>query len=236
MISPSVLPGPGLSSIHAKRTKATLFDLDGVVVFTDKYHYLAWKELSDENHWSFSEEINHGCRGIPRLASLEVILRHNKVEATPEQKLAWADRKNRRYVGLLRTISADDLYPGVLPFLESLRQRGMKIGLCSSSRNARMVLENLNLTRLFDAVVTGDDIARAKPDPEIFCLGARRLGVEPDVCVVFEDAPSGIAAAIAAGMKSIGVGSPELLSNAPAIIQDYSKIDLEALIETGLPA
>jgi len=215
------------------KIEAALFDLDGVVVFTDKYHYLAWKELSDENGWSFSEEINHGCRGVPRMESLEVILRHNKVELTPAQKTIFADRKNRRYVELLQTINQDDIYPGVVAFLQNLRSKGLKIGLCSSSRNAKLVLENLNLAQWFDAVVTGDEIAKAKPDPEIFLTGACRLGVDPSACVVFEDAPAGIDAALAAGMKCIGVGSPELLTNAPATITDYGEIHLETLIQTG---
>ena len=215
------------------KIEAALFDLDGVVVFTDKYHYLAWKELSDENGWSFSEEINHGCRGVPRMESLEVILRHNKVELTPAQKTIFADRKNRRYVELLQTINQDDIYPGVVAFLQNLRSKGLKIGLCSSSRNAKLVLENLDLAQWFDAVVTGDEIAKAKPDPEIFLTGACRLGVDPSACVVFEDAPAGIDAALAAGMKCIGVGSPELLTNAPATITDYGEIHLEALIQTG---
>lgn len=214
--------------------KAALFDLDGVVVFTDKYHYLAWKELSDENGWSFSEEVNHGCRGVPRMESLEVILRHNRLTLSDEQKTAFADRKNRRYIELLQTIGPDDIYPGVVPFLHSLKARGLKIGLCSSSRNAKMVLENLDLLPLFDAVVTGAEVSRAKPDPEIFLLGASRLNVNPGNCVVFEDAPSGVEAALAAGMKCVGVGSAELLANATTHLTDYSKFDFETMGRTSL--
>ena len=216
-----------------QKIQAALFDLDGVVVFTDKYHYLAWKELSDENGWHFTEEINHGCRGVPRMESLEVILRHNKVELSHVKKMEFADRKNKRYVELLQTIDENDIYPGVVPFLKSLRERGLKIGLCSSSRNAKLVLDNLDLSKWFDAVVTGDEVAKSKPDPEIFLLGATRLGVNPDVCVVFEDAPSGVESALAAGMKCIGVGSPDLLKTAPVTIKDYAEIDLNALIQSG---
>ena len=212
-----------------------LFDLDGVVVFTDKYHYLAWKEMSDEKGWDFSEEINHSCRGVPRMESLEVILRHNRVEISPEEKQTLADHKNRRYVELLQNIGSDDIYPGVVAFLEAIKQKGLKTGLCSSSRNAKLVLDNLNLSHWFDAVVTGDEIRNAKPDPEIFLLGACRLGIEPKLCVVFEDAPAGVASALAAGMKCVGVGSRSLLAEAPDVIADYAEIDLDALIETGLP-
>ncbi|MDD5348571.1 MAG: beta-phosphoglucomutase [Chthoniobacteraceae bacterium] len=217
-----------------KKIQAALFDLDGVVVFTDKYHYLAWKELSDENGWDFSEEINTGCRGVPRMESLEVILRHNRVELSHEQKTALADRKNRRYVELLRTIGPADIYPGVVPFLKTLREKGLRTGLCSSSRNAKLVLENLKLAPLFDRVVTGDEVAKAKPNPEIFLLGASRLGMESAACVVFEDAPSGVDAALAAGMSCVGVGSAEQLPLAPSHIQDYCEIDMDALIQTGL--
>jgi beta-phosphoglucomutase len=216
-----------------RKTEAILFHLDGVVVFTDKYHYRAWKELSDENGWFFSEEINDDCRGVPRMESLEVILRYNNVELSDEKKAALADRKNRRYVELLQGIGEDDIYPGVVSFLEELRESGLKIGLCSSSRNAKLVLENLDLTRFFDAVVTGDEIVKAKPNPEIFLTGASRLGVEPDACVVFEDAPAGIDAALAAGMKCVGVGFSTLLGAAPFSVKEYREINLQSLIQTG---
>lgn len=212
-----------------QKIRAALFDLDGVVVFTDKYHYLAWKELADRHGWHFNEEINNGCRGVPRMASLEVILCHNGVELPEAEKIKLADWKNRRYVELLGGICEDDVYPGVVPFLKSLRARGLATGLCSSSRNAKLVLESLGLAPLFDAVVTGEEIVHAKPDPEIFLLGAKRLGVDPSACVVFEDAPSGVDAALAAGMRCVGVGPAELLHHAHVTIQEYGRFDLDAL-------
>jgi beta-phosphoglucomutase len=205
--------------------QAALFDLDGVVVFTDRYHYLAWKELADRHGWAFSEEVNHGCRGVPRMESLEVILKHNRVQLPESEKQELADWKNLRYVEFLAKMSPDDLYPGVISFLVALRDGGMKVGLCSSSRNAQRVLDGLGIAHLFDAVVTGADILRAKPDPEIFLMGAERLGVEPRKCVVFEDAPSGVEAALAAGMQCIGVGPAELLSRAPLTILEYAELD-----------
>jgi len=213
--------------------KAILFDLDGVVVFTDKYHYLAWKELCDEQGWFFSEEINQGCRGVPRMASLEVILQHNNVVLSTEEKEKLADKKNRRYVELLQNIDENDVYPGVVPFLKNLRAMGLKIGLCSSSKNARLVLNNLNLTSLFDAIVTGDEVTFAKPNPEIFLTGAKRLGVDPKECIVFEDAEAGIEAGLAAGMRCVGVGTPDLLPNAPITIKEYGEINLKTLIQDG---
>lgn len=213
--------------------RAALFDLDGVVVFTDRYHYLAWKELADRRGWDFDEEINNLCRGIPRMASLEVILGHNRIELSPPEKESLADWKNRRYVELLGDIGPADIYPGVVPFLESLREKDLRTGLCSSSRNARLVLKNLGLDPLFDTVVAGDEISRAKPDPEIFLLGASRLGVEPSACVVFEDAPSGVEAALAAGMKCVGVGPADLLARAPVTLLDYREIDFGSLTGIG---
>jgi beta-phosphoglucomutase len=208
---------------------AALFDLDGVVVFTDKYHYLGWKKVSDENGYEFNEKLNDLCRGVPRMASLEVILGHNRVTLSQSEKEVLADRKNRYYVELLQSICADDLYPGVIDFLKKLRARGVKIGLCSSSRNAGLVLDRLELTAYFDAVVTGADIRHAKPHPEIFLLGASRLDTPPEKCVAFEDAPAGVDSALAAGMPCIGIGTPDLLPQATQVIQRYDQLDLNEL-------
>ncbi len=213
--------------------KAILFDLDGVIVFTDRYHYLAWKKMADERGWDFDEEVNNGCRGVPRMESLEVILRHNNVDLPEEEKEALAAKKNADYVKLLADINEEDVYPGAVEFLAKVRDAGVKIGLCSSSKNAVLVLDSLNLTQYFDAIVTGADIKNAKPDPEIFLLGAERTGVAPESCVVFEDAPSGVAGALAAGMKCVGVGTPDLLTEAPVTITDYATINLEALLADG---
>ncbi len=214
--------------------KAVLFDLDGVIVFTDKYHYLGWKKLAEEEGWDFDEELNNQLRGIPRMASLQVILDHNDVELSEEQKKACAERKNGYYQEMLRTeLNEDDLYPGALELIEKLRAEGVRLGLCSSSRNALTVLERLGLTGRFRAIVTGNEISRAKPAPQIFLLAADGLGVPPFHCLVFEDAESGVEAALAAGMKCIGVGTPEVLPNAPECVQDYEEVDVGALLDAG---
>jgi beta-phosphoglucomutase len=217
------------------KVEAVLFDLDGVIVFTDRYHYLGWKRLADEQGWAFDEAVNDGCRGVPRLASLEVILKHNGVELGEAEKEALAARKNGYYVELLGAMSAEDIYPGAVELLERLRTAGALIGLCSSSRNAVTVVRGLGLEQYFDVVVTGADIERAKPDPEIFLKGAALLGVEPGSCVVFEDAPSGVAAALAAGMSCVGVGTPDLLAEAPVTLTDYAQVDVASLLSTGHP-
>lgn len=215
--------------------RAVLFDLDGVVVFTDRYHYLAWKRLADEQGWQFDEELNHRLRGVPRMPALQIILDHNRVTIDDAEKELLASRKNDYYTQMIESINEGDLYPGALPFIEKLRVQGVKTGLCSSSKNARTVLDKLNLTRLFDTVVTGHDFSKAKPDPEIFLLAARRLGIPPFHCLVFEDAPSGIEAALAARMKAVGVGSKEVLADAPEVITRYDDVDMDALLDSGRP-
>ncbi len=213
--------------------RAVLFDLDGVVVFTDKYHYLGWKKVADEQGWDFDEEVNHGCRGVPRLASLQVILDHNKVELPQEEKERLAEIKNDYYKELLKQINEDDIYPGVVPFLEQLKSEGVRMAICSSSKNALPVLDALDLTKYFDAVITGNDIDNPKPDPEIFIKGAAAVNMHPFHCLVFEDAESGVEAAHAAEMKCIGVGPADRLPNATETMTDYAEIDLQALLDAG---
>lgn len=210
--------------------QGVLFDLDGVVVFTDKYHYLGWKKLADEHGWAFDEEVNHACRGVPRMASLQVILDHNGIDLPQAEKERLAEAKNGYYRDLLKTINEGDIYPGVLPFLEKLKAAGVRMAICSSSKNAMPVLEALRLAPFFDAVITGNDIEKPKPDPEIFLKGAAALGFPPERCLVFEDAESGVEAAHAAGMKCIGVGPPERLPNAKEWVTDYATLNIEDLL------
>jgi beta-phosphoglucomutase len=207
-----------------------LFDLDGVVVFTDKYHYLGWKKLADEKGWAFDEKVNNDCRGVPRLASLQVILDHNGIDLPQDEKERLADIKNEYYKELLKQISEEDVYPGGIDFLKKLKAQGLKLAICSSSKNAQTVLDALDLSGYFDAVVGGNDIVNPKPDPEIFLTGAQRLGLQPDECVVFEDAESGVEAALAAGMACIGVGPVERLGAANRCVTDYSVLEPAQLV------
>jgi beta-phosphoglucomutase len=213
--------------------KACLFDLDGVVVFTDKYHYLAWKQLSDEKKWKFDETLNHRLRGVARMDSLQIILDHNQVDIPEAEKIRLADIKNGYYVKLLEKINHQDEYPGAVNFIKAIRAKGIKTALCSSSKNGMMVLEALGLKDLFDTVITGHDIKKSKPDPEIFLLASTRLGVPPAECLVFEDAASGVEAALAAKMGCLGVGLKDLLPMAPDTFTKYEEIDVDCLIETG---
>lgn len=211
--------------------KAVIFDLDGVVVYTDAYHYKAWKRLADEEGWSFDESLNDQLRGVSRMASLQILLDHNGLSLPEQKKEELATRKNGYYKALLADIDDSALVDGSLDFIRALRKRGVLIGLGSSSRNAQMVLDRLGITELFDAVVTGHDITRSKPDPQIFLKGAQLLKVDPADCAVFEDAASGVEAAISGGMTAIGFGPSEGLDGAHIRVQSYQDIDPQELAD-----
>ena len=185
--------------------KAIIFDLDGVLTHTDQYHFQAWKELADELGIPFDEKVNHQLRGISRMDSLEVILRSYPGEL-PKDKKKYAEQKNQRYRELLSAMTPQDLEPEVKETLEILRQRGYKMGVGSSSKNARYILEKLGLEDFFDGVVDGNDVVQTKPDPEVFLKASRLLGVAPEQCLVIEDAKAGVEAALGAGMDCAGIG------------------------------
>ncbi len=214
--------------------EAVLFDLDGVIVFTDRYHRKSWEILAGRNGWKFSEDISRKLRGIPRMASLQVLLEYNGIDANDVQKAVFAGIKNDLYRQMLREeLNRGDLYPGVLELLAALRSRTIKTALCSSSENAREVIKRLAIEDFFDAVVSGCDIEAAKPDPEIFLLGAQKLQAEPDKCLVFEDAEAGILAAKAAGMQTIGVGKDYCVPGADDHVRNYDAIDIDRMLKTG---
>lgn len=205
--------------------RVVLFDLDGVVVLTDRYHYLAWKRLADEQGWAFDESVNNRCRGISRLASLRVILTHNELTLDRAEMERLANQKNVYYRESLAQMSARDLCSGVVAFFETLSAVGVRLAVCSSSRNARHVLDALQLTPFFEAILTGNDVAALKPHPEIFQKAAALLRVSPAECLVFEDAQSGVAAAHAAQMRCIGVGEAAQLPAAAICIPDFLPIN-----------
>lgn len=187
--------------------KGIIFDLDGVIVFTDKYHYQAWKAVADEMGVYFDEQINHRLRGVSRMDSLDIILeRYERAPLSQEEKNAIAEKKNNIYRELLQTMSPADVTDEVRDTLKELRNRGIKISLGSSSKNAQFILEKVELIDLFDAISDGTNITKSKPDPEVFLKGAEFLGLEPKDCVVVEDADAGIEAAVAGGMHPAGIG------------------------------
>lgn len=216
--------------------KAVLFDLDGVVVYTDAYHYQGWKRLADEEGWHFEESLSDQLRGVSRMPALQIILDHNGIDFPEDRKREMTDRKNGYYRELLKQVDETALVPGALDFIRALRDRGIRTGLGSGSKNARTVLDALEIAPLFEVIVTGEDITRSKPDPQIFLLGAERLGLDPGECVVFEDAVSGVEAANAAGMISVGFGPTEGLEQAQAdvLVPDYASIDVDAFVRGEL--
>jgi beta-phosphoglucomutase len=210
------------------RYQAVIFDLDGVITDTARYHYLAWKRLAETQGVHFDEEFNEHLKGIDRMGSLELILASAKRSYTQEEKLALADEKNQHYVRLIASMSPADLLPGAVQALDACRAAGLKIGLASVSKNAFAVLEMLGITGKFDYVVDAAKIARGKPDPEIFLKAASELGVSPERCLGVEDAVAGVASIKAAGMTALGIGDPAVLAQADKVIPDLSHFDLAA--------
>jgi kojibiose phosphorylase len=187
--------------------QAVLFDLDGVVVSTDEFHYLAWKQLADEEGIYFDHDINHRLRGVSRMASLDILLERAAKTYSAAEKEAMATRKNETYRKLLEKLTPRDILPGVMVLLEELKDLGVKAAIASSSRNTPMILRRIGLTNRFDAVADGNDISRTKPDPEVFLTAARRLKIPPARCLVVEDAGAGVEGAVAAGMRCVAVGA-----------------------------
>ena len=188
--------------------KAVIFDLDGVICSTDKYHYQAWKFLADMLNIPFDETVNNLLRGVSRRASLEIILARDPshTEYSEEEKHLFEEQKNLTYRILLRSLTPDDILPGVKDVLDQLRKDGVKLGIGSSSRNTPVILKQLGLDHFFDEVVDGSMIANSKPDPEVFLKAAERLGVPPEEALVVEDAVSGAEAAHRGGFKAVCVG------------------------------
>jgi len=188
------------------RYKAIIFDLDGVLVHTDRYHYSAWKSIADELGIHFDETLNNRLRGVSRMNSLDIILESYKGKLTNEERKHYADKKNHIYQKLLENISSDDLSEDVRHTLRSLRELGIKLAIGSSSKNAKLILRRLGLEHFFDAVSDGTNIVRSKPDPEVFQKASAYLAISPEACLVVEDALSGMDAAIAAHMDCAGIG------------------------------
>ncbi len=209
--------------------KACIFDLDGVIVDTAVYHYKAWKRLANELGFDFTEHDNEKLKGVSRTRSLELILQWGGVTKTEAEKEELAARKNNWYVEMIGQMKPDEILPGAKEFLISCRAAGLKTALGSASKNSMMILEKIQLVNLFDAIIDGNKVSNPKPDPEVFLKGAEAVGVAPADCVVFEDAIAGIEAAKNGGMKAIGVGDPQVLTEADFVISGLDKITVEQL-------
>ncbi|MEI9921747.1 MAG: beta-phosphoglucomutase [Bacteroidota bacterium] len=211
--------------------KACIFDLDGVIVDTAHYHFLAWKRLGKELGVDVTEKDNEKLKGVSRMQSLQIILDMGKVGIAKERKEALADRKNEWFVEYVEAMKPDEIFPGVKQLISAMRKKGIKIALASSSKNAPRVVELLGIQSLFDVIVDGSMIIDTKPDPEIFLLTAQKLNIAPKDCVVFEDAEAGVEAATRAGMKCVGVGSENLgkANRVVAKTADFKVEDLSSL-------
>lgn len=201
---------------------ACIFDLDGVIVDTARHHFVAWQNLAEELGVPFSAEDNEALKGVSRVDSLEYILKKGGLVLDPATKVQLMDRKNAHYLELAGKTSPADALPGVVELIAELKSNGIKVALGSSSKNAEMILTRLNLLEAFDALVDGNHITLSKPDPEVFLMGAKALGLSPAECLVFEDAQSGIDAANTGGFPVIGIGDQGALSGASAVIEGFA--------------
>ncbi len=188
------------------RYQAVIFDLDGVICHTDEYHYMAWKEIAQELEIPYSRAINNRMRGIDRMASLEVLLEGSNKKFSLARKEEYAAKKNVNYRNLLNNLSPEGLDPDVKETLKEVRAAGLKMAIGSSSKNTKFILERLGLDNFFDAVADGTDVIQAKPNPEVFLIAAARMAIQPNACLVVEDAKSGVLAAQAAGMDAAAIG------------------------------
>lgn len=211
--------------------KGLLFDLDGVIVDTAKYHYIAWKEIADELGIHFSIQDNEKLKGVSRNRSFEIVLEIGGVTMIKNQQEEYCTRKNDIYLSYIKKLNEDEILPGVKEFLIDAKEKGYKIALGSASKNATFILDNLKLTELFDELIDGTKVSIAKPDPEVFIKGAQALELAYQDCIVFEDAVAGIEAAHRAGMKAIGIGSKKLLPEADINIDGFVDITIEKLLE-----
>lgn len=205
--------------------KAFIFDLDGVIVDTAKYHYLAWKKIATDLGIEFTHEHNELLKGVSRVRSLDIILGLGQVEASQEQKDQWLIQKNEDYLSYLVDMDQSEILPGVMPVLEFLKANQQPIALGSASKNARPILEKTRILSYFDAIVDGNDVSNAKPDPEVFLQAAQKLGITNKNSIVFEDSVAGIQAANSASMTSIGIGDATILNEAKFNFKDFTFID-----------
>ena len=211
--------------------KACIFDLDGVIVDTAKYHYLAWKRLAAEMDIELSEEVNERLKGVSRMESLDIILSLKGITLSNDEKEKLADKKNAWFVEYINAMKPDEIFEGVKELMKELRDHKIKVGLASSSKNAKAVLTLLGIQSAFDVVIDGTMIQHTKPHPEIFLKAASTLGLAPSDCIVIEDAEAGIESAVSAGMKCVGIGSPKQLHKANLVVPVIGELKFDKLVK-----
>jgi beta-phosphoglucomutase len=210
--------------------EACIFDLDGVIVDTAKYHFLAWKRLTDQLGIHFTENDNERLKGVSRMASLEIILEIGNIRLDEDKKLEYATLKNGWYTDYISKMTPEEILPGCVSFLKELRKAKILTAIGSASKNTPMILERVGISQLFDAVADGNIINKAKPDPEVFLKAAEMLGANPVSSIVFEDAVAGVQAALNAGMMCVGVGSPSILTKADFVVSGLNEMSLTKLL------
>jgi beta-phosphoglucomutase len=203
---------------------AVIFDLDGVIVDTAKYHYLAWRKLANKLGFDFTEEQNELLKGVSRVKSLEILLEIGGVTLSDAEKEQYMFEKNENYLSYITKMDQSELLPNMKSILEHLKNKGVSIALGSASKNAKLILDTTDITSYFDAIVDGNKVSAAKPDPEVFLLAAKLLNKNPDECIVVEDAQAGIQAANDAKMMSIGIGDKEILKEASYVFASTSEL------------
>ncbi|GGB85717.1 beta-phosphoglucomutase [Flavobacterium suaedae] len=211
------------------KKKAFIFDLDGVIVDTAKYHFLAWQKLAKNIGIDFTHKHNEQLKGVSRVRSLEIILGIGNVTATPEEKETWLIQKNEDYLEYIGNMDESEILPGVVQVLQYLKESGQPIALGSASKNARIILDKVNITSYFDAIVDGNDVTNAKPDPEVFVQAAKKLNMPAEGAVVFEDSVAGVQAANIAEMISVGIGNKAILHEAQYNFNDFTEIEITFL-------
>ncbi|UNZ00132.1 beta-phosphoglucomutase [Zhouia spongiae] len=206
------------------KNKGYIFDLDGVIVDTARFHFLAWKRTADELEFVLTPELNEKLKGVSRVDSLNKILDWAGKSVSEEEFDRLAVEKNEYYLSFVEQMTSADILPGVYQYIKLLKEIGYPVALGSASKNAPMILKKVGLYDMFDAIVDGNSVTKAKPDPEVFLIAAKKIGIEDTACVVFEDSEAGIDAANAANMTSVGLGDTGVLGNADYVFADFLEI------------
>ncbi|MCG8572327.1 MAG: beta-phosphoglucomutase, partial [Spirochaetes bacterium] len=201
-----------------------LFDLDGVLVDTARYHFIAWKMIASKLGVSFTKEDNEQLKGVNRIDSLNYILKMGNMQINENEKKQLLKEKNQKYIDMIEDINEKQLLAGAKDYIYKLKREGVKIALGSASKNAKMILKGLNIYKLFDAIIDGTVVAKAKPHPEVFLRGAAALGINPRECVVFEDSIAGVDAALAGEMFVVGIGNKKILDKATLVVNALSEL------------
>lgn len=208
---------------------AVIFDLDGVIVDTAKYHYLAWKKMANQLGFDFTLEQNELLKGVSRVKSMEILLEIGDISISQQEKEHYMHQKNEHYLSFITQMDETEMLPNILKILKYLKENGIAIALGSASKNAKLILETLQITHYFEVIIDGNEVSKAKPDPEVFLLAAHRLNKKPEECIVIEDAAAGVEAAKTANMLCIGIGENDILKEADYVFKSTSELTTEIL-------